>query len=404
MTATTPNATASDASVARRERPRARSRHPLSPTTFLVRNAGKSLPLVAVIVLAVLLVAGVIAMMDSIPYSIQTIYRYADKQLAITPRGDEEGLPELLKKVRKTAPVPIERTVIVRGMGTQIQSIVGKWPFVVIAMAPEDVDYYLRRHGVTRIEGRKPAVGAPEALVSEPVARNLGLKIGSKVLGPEDQESYSPVPVKVVGIARTEDWIAVADIDFQRANFFPPVDAALVFAGDRADQTRLDAASVKALKGARAQVFTYGQIRKQSDEMFVTLYKILNVVIATLVAVITLMMGMLINIYQGQRTVEYGLLQAIGYNKRQLLRRSVVEAVLVVVAGWVLGLLAARLLLTVVKRVLMDPHAYALDVANPTAMAYTVPLPVSVLLVAVGTILWRFRDFDPVAVVERRLA
>ena len=387
-----------------RRRVSIRARHPLSPTTFLVRNAGKSLPLVAVIVLAVLLVAGVIAMMDSIPFSIQTIYRYADKQLAITPRGDEQGLAPLLRRVQKVSPVPIERTLVVRGMGAQIQSIVGKWPFVIIALDPNDVDFYLKRHGVTGLVGRKPAQGAPEAIISEPVARNLGLKIGSKLLGPEDQESYAPVPVTVVGIARTEDWIGVADIDFQRANFFPPVDAALLFAKDRASQARLDAAAVKELKGSRAQVFTYGQIRKQSDEMFVTLYKILNVVIATLVAVITLMMGMLINIYQGQRTVEYGLLQAIGYNRGQLLRRSVAEAVLVVIAGWLLGIVGSRVFLSIVKRTLMDPRAYALDVANPTAIAYTVPLPVAVLLVAVGTIVWRFRDFDPVAVVERRLA
>lgn len=383
---------------------RARARHPLSPTTFLLRNGGKSLPLVAVIVLAVLLVAGVIAMMDSIPYSIQTIYRYADKQLAITPRGDETGLKPLLARVDKASPVPIERTLVVRGMGAQIQSIVGKWPFVIIALDLKDMDFYLKRHGVTGLEGRLPKPGAPEAVISEPVARNLNLKIGSKLLGPEDQEAYAPVPVTVVGIARTTDWIGVADIDFQRANFFPPVDAALLFAKDRESQARLDDAAVKELKGSRAQVFTYGQIRKQSDEMFVTLYKILNVVIATLVLVITLMMGMLINIYQGQRTVEYGLLQAIGYNKGQLLRRSVAEAVIVVVAGWLLGLVAARVFLSIVKRLLMDPRAYALDVANPSAIAYTIPLPVAVLLVAVGTILWRFRDFDPVAVVERRLA
>lgn len=379
-------------------------RHPLSPTTFLFRNAGKSVPLVAVIVLAVMLIVGVIAMMNSIPYSIKTIYRYAAGQLAITPRGDDDGLRPLLKRVERASPVPIERTVIVRGIGTQIQSIVGKWPFIVLCMSPEDSAFYMKRHGVTSISGRTPRVGQPEAIISEPVARNLNLRIGSKILSPEEQDAYSPVPVTVVGIARTDDWIALGDISFQRENFFPPVDAALVFAATPEEQVRLDAAAVKELKGARAQIFTYAEIRKQSDEMFVTLYKILNVVIGTLVLVITLMMGMMINIYQGQRTVEYGLLQAIGYNRRQLLRRSMVEAFLVVVFGWIFGVLIARGLLLVVKATLMDPRAYALDVGDPVAIGYTIPLPFAVLLVAVGTILWRFRDFDPVAVVERRLA
>lgn len=379
-------------------------RHPLSPTTFLVRNAGKSLPLVGVIVLAVMLIVGVIAMMNSIPYSIKTIYRFASRQLVVTPRGDGEALPTLLKRIERASPVPVARTVIVRGMGTQIQSIVGKWPFTVIAMAPEDAKFYLERHNVRGIEGRLPRVGAPEAVISEPVARNLGLKIGSAILKPTEQESYAPVPVTVVGIARTDDWIAVGDLDFQRENFFPPVDAALLFAANDREQVRLDAAAVKELKGARAVLLNYAEIERDSDEMFTTLYKILNVVIGTLVMVITLMMGMLINIYQGQRTVEYGLLQAIGYNRRQLLRRSMVEALLVVVLGWILGVIVARVLLSVVKVTLMDPRAYALETADPVAIAYTLPLPFAVLVVAVGTILWRFRDFDPVAVVERRLA
>ena len=382
------------------------SRHPLSPTTFLLRNVGKSLPLVAVIVLAVMLVVGVISMMNSIPFSIKTIYRYSQAQVAITPRGDSAGLDPLLAKVREAAPVPIGRVLTVRGVGTQVQSIVGKWPFVVLGLKPDDLRFYLLRHGVPEdgVKGRLPKAGAPEVVVSAPVAQNLKLKLGSVLLGPEEEESYSPYPVRVVGIARTEDWLMAGDYAYQRENHFPPVDAALVFARSPDDQPRLDAAVDKALKGARAQVFTYAQIRKQSDEMFATLYQILNVVIATLVGVITLMMGMLINIYQSQRITEFGLLQAIGYNKGQLLRRSVIETVVVVILGWGLGLLAARGLLSLVKATVMDPKAFALNVNDPTALAYTIPLPVAILAVGIASIVLRFRKFDPVAIVERRLA
>ena len=51
----------------------------------------------------------------------------------------------------------------------------------------------------------------------------------------------------------------------------------------------------------------------------------------------------------------------------------------------------------------MTPNAFALDVADPMALLYTIPVPIAILLVAVGTIWLRFRNFDPVAVVERRL-
>ena len=112
--------------------------------------------------------------------------------------------------------------------------------------------------------------------------------------------------------------------------------------------------------------------------MFQILYRILDVVIGTLVAVITMMMGMLINIYQSQRIVEFGLLQALGYTKRQLLKRTLVETFLVLMLGWILGLATAYGLLNVAKSVLMDPKAFALDTLDPIAYRYTIPIPLAI--------------------------
>ena len=120
--------------------------------------------------------------------------------------------------------------------------------------------------------------------------------------------------------------------------------------------------------------------------------------------VITFMMGMLINIYQTQRLVEFGLLQALGYTKRQLLGRVLRETVSVVIFGWFFGVVAAYFLLRLTKAVLMDPKAFALNIFDPTAFVYTIPIPVSILIVATLTVILKFRRFDPVSIVERRLA
>ena len=137
--------------------------------------------------------------------------------------------------------------------------------------------------------------------------------------------------------------------------------------------------------------------------MFKILYKILDVVIGTLVLVITIMMGMLMNIYQSQRLVEFGLLQALGYTKRQLLHRVTLEAILVIVGGWIFGLVMAYALLNVVKATLMDPSAFSLNPFDPIAYVYTLPIPIAIFGAAVLTVWLRFRNFDPVGIVERRL-
>jgi ABC-type antimicrobial peptide transport system permease subunit len=129
----------------------------------------------------------------------------------------------------------------------------------------------------------------------------------------------------------------------------------------------------------------------------------LNVVIGLLVVVITVMMAMLMNIYQSQRLQEFGLLQALGYTKGALLARALAESALVVLAGWLLGVVCAFGLLTLVRAILMEPRAFMLDPWDKTAYLYTAPVPVSIFLAAALTVMARFRRFDPVGVVERRL-
>ncbi len=376
---------------------------PLAPLTYLVRNAGKTIPLIGVIVLAVLLVCGIISLINSIPLSIRVIYSYNKEFLGVSPRGDPTQTPRIVADIKKNSPIPVERAIICRATTNQVKSIVGKWPFVVVGLGQEDMIWYLRRQLSKGLEGRMPTPGAPEALVSKPVARNLSLGIGSVLLSPDSNESYSPMPVKVVGIADTDRWLMFTSIEYQQENHSPPIDLAMIFAKDVQQQAKLDLWAEAHFKGQRAQLWAYHQIEKNTQEMFATLYQILNVVIGTLALVITIMMGMLMNIYQSQRLVEFGLLQAIGYTKKQLLRRVLIESVVVVIAGWIIGMVVGYGLLILAQKLMMEPKSFALNPADPTAFAYTIPIPFAILVVAIATVVLRFRSFDPVGIVERRL-
>lgn len=378
-------------------------RNPLSPATYLLRNGSKTGPLVAVIVLSVLLIGGIVAMMNSIPKSITMIYRYSRHFLGVTPRGDASLTPELKRRIEAGSPVPIERIVVCRGSIRRVRSIAGNWDFAVLALGDDDLRYYVRRLGGTLRWGRWPTQGEPEAIVSEPVARNLGLGLGDVLLGPDMPQDFSPLPVRVVGIVDTDEWLMAATIEYYRRHHFPPIDLLLVFAPTLEEQDRLYAWAKEEFRGERAQLVAFPQLEQDTREMFKILYRILDVVVALLVVVITVMMALLMNIYQGQRVQEYGLLQALGYARRQILRRTLLEAVIVVVGGWILGVLVAFGLLNVVYAVLMHPRAFALDVADPVAFRYTLPVPLAILAASWGTVFLRFRRFDPVGVIERRL-
>lgn len=377
--------------------------NPLAASVYLRRNFSKTAPLMGVIILAVMLIAGIVSLINSIPLSIKVIYAYSKQYVAVTPRGNPMLTPLFEKGVRDGTPVDLERVVTIRGSQIEVNSIVGKWPFVVLGLSQDDMPFYMDRMSGELFEGRLPVVGEPEAVISEPMARNLGLKIGGVLQRPDSPESFSPKQVKVVGIARSDNWFAFTSIEYQRANHFPNIDAFMAFAQTPADQLRLDRWTEDLLEGQNAQVYTYRKLEEQADTMFTILYQILNVVIGTLVVVITLMMGMLINIFLSQRLQEFGLLQALGYTKRALLRRVLLETTFFVVGGWLLGLMVAFGLLNVVKVVLMDPKAFALNTTDWSAYSYSVPVPIAIFLVSLVTVGVKFAKFDPVGIVERRL-
>lgn len=375
----------------------------MSPQIYLTRNLNRSLPLVGVIILAVMLIFGIVALINSIPLSVRTVYKYSSTMTGITPRGETGLTTKIRDRIEKFSPVPLARIMNIRASETQVRSIVGKWNFAVIAVTPDDMKFALARLDGSKVVGRFPIPGQPEILISEPLARNTGWKLGDVALGPEKENAYSPMNVKVVGISQSKEWFAFADRDYYEANHFPPIDLLLVYAKDPADQPKLDHWAWDEFKGDRARVFVYSEVERESQEMFHTLYTILDVVIGALVTVISILMGMLTNIYLIQRTQEFALLQALGYTKNKLIHRVLKESLIVVMGGWILGIGVGILLLKVVDIVLMQPNAYAIDIFDYAALRYSVPVPIAILSISVLTLWNRFRTFDPIGVVERRL-
>ncbi len=378
------------------------NRKPLAPILYVRRNLSRVAPLVAVIVLAVMLISAIIAMINSIPLSIKRIYAYSRHYAGVSPRGNPLLTPIWRERILQNSPIKVGRVITCRASENQVRSIVGKWPFVVLALSPDDMDYYLHRLGSRRVAGRIPFDGRPEAIVSEPVARNLGKKLGDALLSKDWEDAFSPNQVNITGIADTDEWLMLMPLAYHKKYHFPPIDVLLFFAEKQSEQRALDKWIFESLKGENARVWTYERLESTTNEMFNILYKILNVIIFTLVAVITLMMAMLINIFQSQRIQEFGLLQALGYSKSSLVRRVLLEITTVVVSGWVLGIVAAYLMLLTVETQLMYPQAFYLDKLDLAAYRYTILVPIAILLAAIFTVLRNLRKFDPVGVLERR--
>ena len=93
-------------------------------------------------------------------------------------------------------------------------------------------------------------------------------------------------------------------------------------------QRRLDSAIDRVTNKARARVWRYAGLVRETKSALSNLYLILNIVIGIIVFAIAFVCGLLSNIYFTQRLPEVATLSAIGYSRRFLVWRAVKETLL----------------------------------------------------------------------------
>ncbi len=374
----------------------------LSPVLFLRRNFLRVLPIALVIVVAVTLVSSVVTIIRSIDLTVFTLYGYNRYCTGLIPRN---ALTLDAAEVERIRHLPeLGRLAPAHSYTVRVKTIFGKMVFPVFGLDPEDRTEFLSRCSIRLSQGHLPAEGQPEAVISEEVARNLGLKLGDKLLDPTSEDNYAPVPVKLVGLLRGSHWLGMTSKSFVDGNSPFTWTGYLAFAPTRdiAAQERLDNAVERTVDKADARVWRYSSLVKETQSALSNLYLILHLVVTIIVCSIAFLCGLLFNIYFTQRLPEIATLAAIGYPRALLIRRALGETALLCFFGWLLGGVLTVALLEALKYGIFVPRGLLLDPLDPACFLFTIPLPFTITFVAVITIGLRLTRLDPVSIIERR--
>lgn len=350
--------------------------------------------------MSVALVASVVSLVDSIDLTVLTMYGYQRHFAVVTPRNAlavPEDIAERIRSLPDTGSVYPARPAF-----TVVKTIFGKMPFVVFGLPPQGRAEILQRCGLRIASGRLPRDGRPEVALSAEIARNRRLHLGDVVLEPNSEDSYSLVPVRLVGTLQGPVWLATTSESFVRAHFPVAPRALVVTSRDPDRQGALDRALERAVPRARSRVWTYRALVRDTREALSSLYLILAVVIAIIVFSIAFLTGMLANIYFTQRLPEFATLAAIGWQRRALLLRVLGETALLCTVGWAVGALATVGLLSAIKSWIMHPRGLLLEPLDVAAYRFTLPLPITITLFALVAVWLRLKRLDPVSIIERR--
>lgn len=374
----------------------------LSPFTYFRRNLGKSLPMTFVIMLSMTLVATVVTIIRSIDLTVYTLYGYNRYLTGITPRNSLAIEPEQLAKIKKLP--ELGHLYPTHSYSVLVKTIFGKMVFPLFGMEPAGRQEMLDRCGVRLVQGRLPIEGTAEAVISDDVARDLGLKVGDIISEPNAEDAYAPVPIRLVGLLHGRVWIGLVSKSFVDAHSPFTFVGALCFAptADEASQRRLDDAIARVTDKKIARVWRFSFIVHEVQSELSNLYLILNIVTTLIVFAIAFVCALLSNIYFTQRLPEIATLAAIGYSRAQLLGRAFWETVVLCLVGWLLGGVFTISTLLVISKAILEPRGLLLNPFDPVGYLFTIPLPITITLFAIATIAQRLSSLDPVSIIERR--
>lgn len=293
-------------------------------------------------------------------------------------------------------------------------------PFLDIEASPfgvyaEDMKALVELYDLKLKEGRLPQPYTNELVIPEALARNRDLEIGD-VIGDPEHPAYpgaNPLPAQFVisGIfaqsktLENENWLGFVSLEFLESHeAFRLPDSLPIFVVPKSGQKDIlnDWLENELTSEKDVEVLTFRQeIARDQQELAVFLLVMGAVeILISIVAAVAL--AGLNHIFISQRQPEFGILHALGFKRRHLVGRGLQETVFTTGAAWGLSAFLVLLVILYIRFNLFEPLGLVFDLFNGTPWFYTLPIPVSVLVVTASTITWTLRKIDPVTIIEQR--
>ena len=429
-------------------------KNPLSLWRFFLRNKRKVLPVVGILALAILGVVVTDSLLASARQTAYATYGSYQKLILVAPRAtrdqdlsnplqnaltrlnDVQAKANQLNTPAEVASLKAALNGLAVSLGSISQPQSGlesllataqKMPGTTLvqrdAYSNLDINlfagdaqfdlYGLDRPGMTSLlnlygdrllAGRLPSANANEVVISEEIARSRKVWIGGKVGNSIDELDRLPDAFTVVGIIRGPTRLGLIPLEYMTQHYlFERRYQGLVVVPQTGHETQVHDLLLKAIGKQPFRIFDYPYIKAKIDSLIENLDTINRFLIVLVTVVLSLVVGLLNNLFFRQRMNEFGLLAGIGYNRWRLILRVATESLAVTVISWVIGVGLGVAVLSWFNQVFMVPHGLLMNVFDwNVLLVHTLPIPVMVFLFGMGTVAWQLLRLDPISIIERR--
>jgi ABC-type lipoprotein release transport system permease subunit len=285
-----------------------------------------------------------------------------------------------------------------------INLLAGNAQFDLYGFDPQGMGQLLSLYGDRVVAGRLPAANANEIAVSEEIARSRHVWVGGKLGNALDELDRLPDTFTVVGIIRGPTRLGVIPLDYMTEHYlFERRYQGLVVVPQAGHEQAVHDQLQKLAAGTAFRLFDWPYIKSKIDSLIANLDAINTFLILLVTIVLSLVVGLLNNLFFRQRMNEFGLLAAVGYSRWGLIMRVALESFGVTLAAWIIGVGLGVAVLSWFNLTFIVPHGLLMNIFDWNVLAlHTLPIPVMVFAFGMGTVAWQLLRLDPISIIERR--
>lgn len=376
-------------------------RPPLSVRTWFLRNLRKILPALIILTFVVMLVIVVLSALRGIK---EGALIYADQfrfYSVLLPKKTPVIPKEIRKEVERHPSV--DRVVDARNCFFRLRVLIAHIPFAIRAVREEDMKYMMDRFGVRLREGRLPEPGTSEVVLHGDFLKANDWALGSEFGMKVSRDDWMPGRWTVVGVLEGDTHTGFASYEFiSDVSLFGFAlqlrERQLIFA----KEGRLEEMN-RFLHGfENVRAWDLPAAEREIGKSFDRLLLIVDFLSILQILVVALVVGLINNIFFAQRIDEFAILLAIGYTRREILRKVFRETALIMVTAWILGAGMSIGIMSLFHLWVLEPKGIPLPVVQSLPLLLSTAMPLVGLLFSGVTVLRKLGKFDPVQVIERR--
>src|ERR1700737_4257843 len=231
--------------------------------------------------------------------------------------------PGLDKLVADSAGIP--GTIFVKRdaySNLDINLLAGNAQFDLYGFDQPGMGQLLSLYGDQLVAGRLPAANANEIAVSEEIARSRHVWVGGQLGNALDELDRLPDTFTVVGIIRGPTRLGVIPFDYMTEHYlFERRYQGLVVVPQPGHEQAVHDQLQRLVSGSAFRLFDWPYIKSKIDSLIANLDAINTFLILLVTIVLSLVVGLLNNLFFRQRMNEFGLLAAVGYSRWSLIMR-----------------------------------------------------------------------------------